>query len=218
MKNKYLQLIMMGLIFLGLVFLLFYFFEANAKYVIAICLGGLVIGLSVKLIKSFLIPSQWIFNHRFGFKGLLFTILILLIVSLTNFYELSIKNVIIDLLFSVVFGFFLMGNIYRSNYNKKVNTITSDNLNVDSQILTDLASYKEDTSIILGKLILTEQKLLFIPANTDIPMTEIDLSEQKQLVRIRKGKFGLPNGIIVNDNLKLSLSYPRLWIKKIAAA
>ena len=33
-----------------------------------------------------------------------------------------------------------------------------------------------------------------------------------------KSRFGIPNGIIINDNLKFSVSYSRLWIKKINAA
>ncbi len=218
MKSKYLPLIIIGLILLGLIFILFYFFEANAKYVIAICLGGLVFGLSTILIKAFLIPSQWIFNHRFGFEGLLFMIPLLLLISATNDYGFSIKCLMIDFIFGGIFGFFLMGYFFRSNYNKKANAIASDKPNVDHQLLNDLAFYKEGNSTIIGKLILTKQKLLFIPDDSDISITEIELPDHKQSISIRKSKFGIPNGIIINENLQLSLSYPRLWIKKINAA
>ncbi len=212
------QFIIIGLILLGLVFILFYFFEANAKYVIAIISGGLVIGLSTILIKAFLIPSQWIFNHRFGFEGSLFMISLLLLISAINDYGFSISSIMIDFIFGGVFGFFISGYFFRSNYNKKANTIAFDKLNVDHQLLNDLAFYKEGNSTIIGKLILTEQKLLFIPGDSDISTTEIELPDHKQSIRIRKSKFGIPNGIIINENLQLSLSYPRLWIKKINAA
>ena len=173
--------------------------------------------LLTKLLKAFLIPSQWVFNNRIGIDGILFMIPLALFISFINNYEFTLKSITIDIIVGGVLGYFIPGNIYKS-YNGVINRIASDKLNGDRQILTDVALYKENNTNISGKLILTKQKLIFIPVDTDESTNEIDLAELKRSVRIRKNKFGIPNGIIINENLQYSLSYPKLWIKEINAA
>lgn len=217
MKNKYFLKSFGLLIIIGLFILYRIFFNQSSKSVIILFLGALLIGELIILFRAFAVPSRWAFNNRFGIEGLLLTIPLLLIVSLAMDHGLSFLSVSIDLIIGGIFGYFLLGYINKSNYNKKIRKIDPVKLNDDSQILSDLASYKENDIKVSGVLILNNQKLIFIPVDPDRLTNEIDLLEQKPSIRI-KSKLGIPSGLIINDNLQLSLSYPKLWIKKINAA
>ena len=217
MKKKNLLLIISVVVFLGLILLLIHPNWGIARYVIAFCACILVPALLTKLLKAFLIPSQWILNNRIRIDGILFMISLTLFISFTNNYEFTLKSIAIDITVGGLLGYFIPGNIYKS-YNGVIKRIDPDKLIGNRQILTDVALYKENNTNFWGKLILTGQKLIFIPVDTDESTSEIDLAELKQSVKIRKNKFGIPNGIIIHENLQYSLPYPKLWIKKINAA
>lgn len=214
MKNRNLQPIIISVVFLGLMLLLFYYFKFSIKHIIALCGGGVLIGLVIASTKAFLVPPVWAFKKRFGMEGLLLMIPLLLLISLLDYKGLPLKIVLFDLIFGGVFGYFLMGTIYKAQYNKTLKKITFNNLNIDNPILTDLASFIENDKSILGKLILTNQKLIFIPVDNVQASTEIDLLAQKPMIKISY-KFGMPNGFIINEDFKFSMSYPKLWINKI---
>jgi hypothetical protein len=215
MKKKYLYTIFALCVFLGLILFLIFGVDSSVKSIMVLLFGGLLIGLFIKLIKSFVIPSKWIFDNRFRIEGLLSMVPILLLITFWM-NSLSLLTVTVDLIIGSVFGFFFMGFSNKNNYNKLIKKIAFDNLYFDSEVLTDLAYYKENGKFSYGKLILTKQKLVFIPVNPDKLIFEIDLFDKKNSIKI-KSFFGIPNGIIINDSFKLSLSYPKLWIKIINA-
>jgi len=215
MKNKYFQMrIIIFLFFLGSI-PLFIFSGGSVKSLIVLCSIGLLTGLLIILIKAFAIPPKWLFNNRFGLDGFVVVFLISLLPSFQTEKAFRFDSLVVGIIIGIVFGFFFIGGFQKRGFKNLSKKITFD-INPDLEILSDIAVFGEKGKYISGKLILTKQKLLYVPIDSNMPMHEIDLHDKKNTVKI-KSRFGIPNGIIINDNLKFSVSYSRLWIKKINA-
>jgi len=55
-----------------------------------------------------------------------------------------------------------------------------------------------------------------MPVDSEKPLFDFDLLELDH-VTLQK-RMGLPDGIIINNDINISVSYPLLWIQKIGAA
>lgn len=116
-----------------------------------------------------------------------------------------------------ILGFFIVGYFFKSNYTTVLSKKSFDKSLLDDEILSDFCSTNENGKTISGILILTNNKrLFFMPLDAEKSLFDFDFLEQKN-VTLQK-QFGLPNGLIVNENINLSVSYPLLWLKEIYAA
>jgi len=210
MKNKHLAVIIIVLFVLGLFPLWILHFDNGVKSILALCLAGLLIGLFINLINGFAIPSKWAFKNRFGINGVIVLVFYLILSPLWTGHALSIQALLVGL----VIGFFILGFLFKSNYKTAISKKTFDMSLLDNEIISDFCFTNENAKTIEGILILTNNKrLIFIPLDSEKPLFDFDLIGLKKAKLQRK--FGLPNGISINENINISVSYPRLWIKEI---
>ena len=213
MKNKHLAVTLIVLSVLGLFSLWILHFDYSFKSIIALCLGGLLIGILINLINGYAIPTKWAFKNRFGINGVIVLVFYIIISPLWTGHAISIQA----LLVGFVFGFFILGFLFKSNYSTAISKKSFDKSLLDDEIISDFCFTNENVKNVEGILILTNNKrIMFIPLDFEKPLFNFDLFELKKAKLQRK--FGLPNGIIINDNINISVSYPRLWIKEINGA
>jgi len=214
MKNKHLVLIVMALFLVGLMSLLISLFNFSLKSVIGLCLSGLLVGLFINVINRLAVPSEWTFQHRFGFNSA--TVLVFYMLLIAPFWTgkaLSFQTLFIGSILGVlVVRFFL-----KSNYTSAISKKSFDKTLLENEILSDFCSAKENGKTMSGVLILTnKRRLIFMPVDSEKPLFDFDLLELDH-VTLQK-RMGLPDGIIINNDINISVSYPLLWIQKIGAA
>ena len=110
-----------------------------------------------------------------------------------------------------------MGNLKNRTFIKLTGQIKSIKPDSESIFLTDLAKHKEKGVNVLGQLFINNQKLIFSPVDMNKSTVEIELQDIEQSI-ILTNKFGIPYGLMVNEHIQFSLSYPKLWLQKINAA
>ncbi|MEA4849887.1 MAG: hypothetical protein VB126_00335 [Paludibacter sp.] len=191
--------------------------EFNLVTFLIAIIGGLTIGIMEQFYKAFVVPSEWMFKNRYHIEGMIITIPIVFIALFVIDYEYSLAKFAANLIAGIPFGYFLMGYVLKRKFIKLTGKIILTKPDTDSIILTDLANHKEKGINVLGQLFINNQKLIFIPIDSEKSIVEIDLHNIIQSM-IVKNRFGIPSGLIVNEHFQFSLSYPKLWLQKINAA
>ena len=211
MKNK-LSLIIIVLLLAGLSALLTFYFDESPFFILWFILIGLVIGIFILSIKSFMIPPAWYFKNRHMIEGGLFFMLMLVFFGFID-SSFSFSSLLLRAIFGFGFGFFVLGYLQKLNFNSLARRIVHDPELIKNEILTDKADFIMKSEKTSGILMLTKEKLSFIPEKKENGIIEIDMITEKPVVNIRK-KWFFNSGIVVND-MHFLLSYPRLWMNKI---
>jgi len=191
--------------------------EFNLVTFIIVIIGGLTIGILNQLFKAFMVPSEWMFKNRHHIEGMTTNIIVVFTVLFLHDQKHPLILIAVSLAIGGSFGYFLMGYITKRNFIKLTGKIESTKPDSGSILLTDLAIHKEKDINIMGQLFINNKGLIFMPIDTEKSIVEINLHDIKESMII-KNSFGIPCGLMVNDNIQFSLSYPKLWIKKINAA
>jgi len=191
--------------------------EFNLVSFIILIIGGLTIGLLEQLYKAFVVPSEWMFKNRYRIEGMIIIIPLVFFVLLVDEREITFAILAATFIAGIPFGYFLMGYVKYRDFIKVTGKIKSIKPDSDSIILTDLANHKEKGINVPGQLFINSQKLIFIPIDMEKSTVDIELKDIKQSM-IQTNRFGIPYGLMVNEHIQFSLSYPKLWIKKINAA
>jgi hypothetical protein len=211
MKNKFFWLFLLLLVF-GLAAFNHFYLEESLFYLIGIIIAGLLAGIIILSIKSFLIPPAWYYKRRYGIEGaVFFTILMFFLKALEGNFSYSFS--IFLLIYGFLFGFFVMGYLQKLNFNNLARRIIRDQELLKNKIIADKATFTSDNTKISGILVLTKEKLSFIPEKPEFEIVEIDLLKSNPVFNLNKKWFFIA-GITVNDKNFL-LSYPRLWVRKI---
>lgn len=211
MKNK-LSLIIIVLLLAGLSALLTFYFDESPFFILWFILIGLVIGIFILSIKSFMIPPAWYFKNRHMIEGGLFFMLMLVFFGFID-SSFSFSSLLLRAIFGFGFGFFVLGYLQKLNFNSLARRIVHDPELIKNEILTDKADFIMKSEKTSGILMLTKEKLSFIPEKKENGIIEIDMITEKPVVNLRK-KWFFNSGIVVND-MHFLLSYPRLWMNKI---
>ena len=211
MKNK-LSLIIIVLLLAGLSALLTFYFDESPFFILWFILTGLVIGIFILSIKSFMIPPAWYFKNRHMIEGGLFFMLMLVFFGFID-SSFSFSSLLLRAIFGFGFGFFVLGYLQKLNFNSLARRIVHDPELIKNEILTDKADFIMKNEKTSGILMLTKEKLSFIPEKKENDIIEIDMITEKPVVNLRK-KWFFNSGIVVND-MHFLLSYPRLWMNKI---
>jgi len=153
----------MAMFFLGLIPLWIFHFDYSSKLVIALCLGGLLMGLLINLINKFAIPTKWAFKNRFGINGVIVLVFYIMLISpFWNGHAISFQA----LLIGSILGFFTIGFFFKSNYMTAMSKKSFDKSLLDDEIISDFCSTKENGKTIVGVLILRNKKrLIFMPVD-----------------------------------------------------
>ena len=130
-----------------------------------------------------------------------------------NDNSFSILSIRFRAIYGFLFGFFVLGYLQKLNFNSLARRIVLDPELIKNKILTDKADFILKNEKTSGILVLTKEKLSFIPEKPEFEIVEIDLLKSNPVFNLNKKWFFLA-GITVNEKNFL-LSYPRLWMRNI---
>ena len=194
----------------------FYFKTPNIAILFLIVLGT-ISGLANVLVRGYVNPPSWLYRIRSTFMGVFYGIFIGVLLfgkdtiekSTFNIHDL-LEYIVIGSVIGVVFKNFEMFRQSQKLKRRKGLFLTERQLVKDSALLINQNGEK-----IKGKLVLTNEQLIFLGNETQGKILERDVHEIHP--NITKTKFlGIPDGFsIENDEILLKVSFPYYWLKSI---
>jgi hypothetical protein len=130
-----------------------------------------------------------------------------------DFIGSSFSSLLLRAIFGFVFGFFVLGYLQKLDFDNLVRRVLHDPDLIKNKIMADKAQYFVNDVRVSGILVLTFEKLSFIPEKKDSHIIEIDMITEKPIVNLYK-KWFFNSGIVVND-MHFLVSYPGLFMNKI---
>lgn len=194
----------------------FYFDTPNIGILFLVGLS-LIAGLTKILVFGFLNPPSWLYRIRLTILGIFYGIFIG--IMLYGMEAIDKNSFIIqDLL-----KFILIGAVIGGVFNNSMMFSQSQKLKrrkglflLERQLVKDFALLiKQNGEKIKGKLVLTNDHLIFLGNRNDEKVLEKEVHEI--IPRISKVKFlGIPDGFILeNDGTLLKVPFPYYWMKRI---
>jgi len=194
----------------------FYFDTPNIGILFLVGLS-LIAGLTKILVFAFLNPPSWLYRIRLTILGIFYGIFIG--IMLYGMEAIDKNSFIIqDLL-----KFILIGAVIGGVFNNSMMFSQSQKLKrrkglflLERQLVKDFALLiKQNGEKIKGKLVLTNDHLIFLGNRNDEKVLEKEVHEI--IPRISKVKFlGIPDGFILeNDGTLLKVPFPYYWMKRI---
>jgi hypothetical protein len=119
--------------------------------------------------------------------------------------------------------FILIGSVIGGIFNNTLSFSKSQKLErkkglflLERQLVKDFAQLiKPDGESINGKLVLTNDNLIFLENGTNEKVLEKSIRELNPVINTMKFP-GIPNGFkINNDEIVLKVPFPRYWLKRI---
>lgn len=211
MKNKFL-LVFVALLLIVLISILIIYFDESPWHIVGFISAGLSTALIFYFLRSLLVPPYWYFKNRHMIEGGIVFLFLMIFLGF-NDNSFSILSILFRAIYGFLFGFFVLGYLQKLNFNSLARRIVLDPELIKNKILTDKADFILKNEKTSGILVLTKEKLSFIPEKKDFENLEIDLTKIKPIVSLRK-KWFFNSGIAVND-MNFLLSYPRLWVRNI---
>lgn len=216
--NHRLKNILIGFfLFIGLSAILKFYFKTPNTGILFLAVLSVIGGLVKILVVGFINPPSWLYRIRFSVLGVFYGIFIGFMLFGMEAIE---ENTFIlgDLL-----KFILIGSIIGGVFNNSMIFSQSGKLKrrkglfqLERQLVKDSALLiKQNGEKINGKLILTNDHLVFLGNGNDEKVLEKEVHEINP--NINKIKFlGIPDGFrIENGEILLSVHFPNYWLKRI---
>ena len=194
----------------------FYFDTPNIGILFLVGLS-LIAGLTKILVFGFLNPPSWLYRIRLTILGIFYGIFIG--IMLFGMEAIEQNTFIIQNLLK----FMLIGSVIGGVFNNSMMFSKSQKLKrrkglflLERQLVKDFALLiKQNGEKIKGKLVLTNDHLIFLGNRNDEKVLEKEVHEI--IPRISKVKFlGIPDGFILeNDGTLLKVPFPYYWMKRI---
>ena len=194
----------------------FYFQTPNIGLLFLVVLGA-ISAVTTDLVKGFINPPRWLYQIRFSILGVLYGVFIGILLFGKEAIEenrFSIHDLLVCLVIGAVLGVVLNASMMFAQTGKlkrrKGLFLPGRQLVKDSALLINQNGEK-----IKGKLVLTNEQLIFLKNGTEEKILESEVHEIHP--NITKTKFlGIPDGFsIENDEILLKVSFPYYWLKSI---
>ena len=217
MKNKILKNSFAVVFIIGLLVVLKYYFKTPDLGLIFIIVLGLIGGLIRVLAFGFINPPSWLYRIRFSVLGVFFGIFIGIL--LFGMEAIEDNTFIVRDLLKLI----LIGSVLGIIFNNSMIFSKSQKLKrrkglflLERQLVKDFAQLiKRNGERINGKLILSNDNLIFLGNGNEEKILEKDVREINPIINTRKF-LGIPNGFkIENDEILLIVPFPYYWLKRI---
>jgi hypothetical protein len=217
MKNKIIQKILTVIFFTGLAVVLKVYFDTPVIAIVFLLVFAILAGLIRVLVFGFVNPPDWLYRIRFTVLGIGYGIFI----GALLFGMEAIENntfIVQDLL-----KFILIGSVIGGIFNNTLSFSKSQKLErkkglflLERQLIKDFAQLiNPDGESINGKLVLTNDNLVFLANGTNEKVLEKSIRELNPVINTMKFP-GIPNGFkINNDEIIFKVPFPGYWIKRI---
>lgn len=210
--------ISLGTIFyIGLLAILKFYFDTPDIAIIFLLILTVSVGLIKALIFGFINPPSWLYRIRFTILGIVYGIFIGIMLFGMEAIE-DTTFIVKDLL-----KFMLIGSVIGGIFNNTMSFSKSQKLErrkglflLERQLVKDFAQLiKRDGNRLHGKLVLTNENLIFLENRNNEKVLEKNICELSPIVNTIKF-LGIPNGFrIENDEIILKVPFPYYWINKI---
>jgi len=215
MSNRLKNIIIAAFLIIGLFAILkFYFQTPNIGLLFLVVLGA-ISAVTTDLVKGFINPPRWLYQIRFSILGVLYGVFIGILLFGKEAIEenrFSIHDLLVCLVIGAILGVVLHASMMfaQTGKVKRRKGLSGRQLVKDSALLINQNGEK-----IKGKLVLTNEQLIFLGNETEGKILERDVHEIHP--NITKTKFlGIPDGFsIENDEILLKVSFPYYWLKSI---
>jgi hypothetical protein len=217
MKNKIIQKILTAIFFTGLLVVLKIYFDTPDIAIVFLLVFAILAGLIRVVVFGYVNPPDWLYQIRFTVLGIGYGIFI----GVLLFGMEAIENntfIVQDLL-----KFILIGSVIGGIFNNTLSFSKSQKLErkkglflLERQLIKDFAQLiKPDGESINGKLVLTNDNLVFLENGTNEKVLEKSIGELNPVINTMKFP-GIPNGFkIENDEIVLKVPFPWYWLKRI---
>ena len=215
MSNRLKNIIIAAFLIIGLFAILkFYFQTPNIGLLFLVVLGA-ISAVTTDLVKGFINPPRWLYQIRFSILGVLYGVFIGILLFGKEAIEenrFSFHDLLVCLVIGAILGVVLHASMMfaQTGKVKRRKGLSGRQLVKDSALLINQNGEK-----IKGKLVLTNEQLIFLGNETEGKILERDVHEIHP--NITKTKFlGIPDGFsIENDEILLKVSFPYYWLKSI---
>ena len=207
----------MFIFFTGLAVILKVYFDTPVIAIVFLLVFAILAGLIRVGVFGYVNPPDWLYRIRFTVLGIGYGIFI----GILLFGMEAIEDntfIVQDLLKFILIGS-VIGGIFNSAmiFGKSQKLKRRDGLFLsERQLIKDFAQLiKPDGEQINGKLVLTNENLIFLENGTNEKVFEKNLGEISAVINTIKFPR-IPNGFkIENDETVLKLPFPRYWLKRI---
>ncbi|MGN6543261.1 MAG: hypothetical protein ACTHKY_20805 [Ginsengibacter sp.] len=215
MSNKLKNLIIAAFLIIGLSAILKFYFKTPDIGILFLVVLGAISGVTTVLVKGFINPPTWLYRIRFSILGVLYGVFIGILLFGKEAIEensFSFHDLLVCLVIGAILGVVLHASMMfaQTAKLKRRKGLSGRQLVKDSALLINQNGEK-----IKGKLVLTNEQLIFLGNETQGKILERDVHEIHP--NITKTKFlGIPDGFsIENDEILLKVSFPYYWLKSI---
>lgn len=217
MKNRIIQISITAIFFFGLLAILKFNFKTSDLALIVLIVSVLIAILIKVLFVGLVNPPDWLFRMRFLIMGIGSGIFI----GILLFTMEAIKDALIshDLL-----KYILMGAIFGGLFNNSIIFSKSQRLKkrkgvflLERQLIKDFAKIiVPNGERFSGRLILTNNKLIFLSHKNEDKLFEKDLGEINPVINTYSF-LGIPNGFRIENeqDLIIKIAFPYYWLKRI---
>jgi hypothetical protein len=217
MKNKIIQKIITAIFFTGLLVVLKIYFDTPDIAIVFLLVLTVLAGLIRVVVFGYVIPPDWLYRMRFTVLGIGYGIFI----GIMLFGMEAIENntfIVQDFL-----KFILIGSVIGGIFNNTLSFSKSQKLErkkglflLERQLIKDFAQLiKPDGESINGKLVLTNDNLVFLDDRKNQKVLEKSIGELNPVINTMKFP-GIPNGFkIENDEIIFKVPFPGYWLKRI---
>ena len=176
---------------------------------------GMIAGGFSQWIFGYYIPSNGLFKNRHTIYGMANGAGFFLLVLINNLFAgktIVATSLILQLLTCVALGILISGSIFKRNYRKLLKGTLVELVSGEMEILTDTAIFENEDIRRSGRVILTNERIIFISNEIDNFSYTIEFKGEAAHPEIWKNKAGMPAGIIVHGGVNLiKLRFPMLW-------
>jgi hypothetical protein len=217
MKNKTIQKILTAIFFAGLAVILKVYFDAPVIAIVFVLVMAVLAGLIRVLVFGYINPPDWLYRIRFTVLGVGYGIFI----GILLFGMEAIEDntfIVNDLLKFILIGS-VIGGIFNSSmiFGKSQKLERKNGLFLlERQLVKDFAQLiNRDGDSINGKLVLTNENLIFLENGTNEKVLEKSIRELNPVIHTMKFP-GIPNGFkIDNDEIIFKVPFPWYWLKRM---
>jgi hypothetical protein len=217
MKNKTIQKILTAIFFAGLAVILKVYFDAPVIAIVFVLVMAVLAGLIRVLVFGYINPPDWLYRIRFTVLGVGYGIFIGILLFGMEAIEDNIF-IVNDLLKFILIGS-VIGGIFNSSmiFGKSQKLERKNGLFLlERQLVKDFAQLiNRDGDSINGKLVLTNENLIFLENGTNEKVLEKSIRELNPVIHTMKFP-GIPNGFkIDNDEIIFKVPFPWYWLKRM---
>jgi len=217
MKKNIIQKILTAIFFTGLLVVLKIYFDTPDIAIVFLLVFTVLAGLIRVVVFGYVNPPDWLYRMRFTVLGIGYGIFIG--VMLFGMEAIEDNTFIVQYLLK----FILIGSVIGGIFNNTLSFGKSQKLErkkglfmLERQLVKDFAQLiNRDGTKINGKLVLTNDNLVFLENGTNEKVLEKSIGEISAVIYTIKFPR-IPNGFkIENDEIVLKAPFPGYWLKRI---